>query len=130
MVKLTRLSGIAADRVRGPPVGSAVVEARRPGWTFVTNHFVVLLCIAEDPNIRMVDVAARVGITERAVQGIVADLVETGYLTKTRVGRRNHYDIDAEMPLRHLETAHRHLGELLDLLKHTPRAAPDRRNRR
>jgi predicted transcriptional regulator len=103
------------------------VEARRPGWTFVTNHFLVLLCIAEDPGIRMIDVAARVGITERAVQGIVADLVETGYLTKTRDGRRNHYEIDAEMPLRHLETAHRHLGELLDLLTHTPPAAPTRR---
>jgi predicted transcriptional regulator len=106
------------------------MEARRPGWTFVTNHFVVLLCIAEDPNIRMVDVAARVGITERAVQGIVADLVDTGYLRKTRVGRRNHYEIDAEMPLRHLETAHRHLGELLDLLTHVPRAAPKPAKRR
>jgi DNA-binding IclR family transcriptional regulator len=86
------------------------------GWTFVTNHFVVLHCIAEDPGIRMSDVAARVGVTERTVQGIVGDLVEAGYLRRTRVGRRNHYEIDTQMPLRHLETQHRRLGDLLDLL--------------
>jgi predicted transcriptional regulator len=88
--------------------------ARR--WTFVTNHFLVLLCIAEDPGTRMWDVAQRVGITERAVQGIVADLVEAGYLTRTRVGRRNHYDIETTMPLRHLQTQHRQLGDLLSVL--------------
>jgi Mn-dependent DtxR family transcriptional regulator len=90
------------------PVGS--------GWTFVTSHFLVLLCIAEDPNIRIADVAERVGITERAVQGIVADLADQGYLTRTRVGRRNHYEINRQMPLRHLETQHHRLGELLSLL--------------
>jgi len=65
---------------------------------------------------RMSDVAERVGITERAVQGIVADLVDAGYLTRSRVGRRNHYEINREMPLRHLETQHHRLGELLGLL--------------
>jgi predicted transcriptional regulator len=102
--------------------------ARRPdgGWTFVSNHFLVLLCIAEDPGVRMADVARRLGLTERAVQGIVADLADAGYLRRTRVGRRNHYDVDTSMPLRHLETQHRQLGELLALLKHrtsTARAA-------
>jgi DNA-binding MarR family transcriptional regulator len=100
-------------------------EGRRDGgWTFVTNHFVVLLCIAEDPGIRMSDVAARVGVTERTVQGIVGDLVEAGYLRRTRVGRRNHYEIATRMPLRHLETQHRRLGDLLDLLATREPATP------
>jgi DNA-binding IclR family transcriptional regulator len=120
MTNLTRLSAIATRPHATRNVAAmAAGDGPRPGWTFVTNHFLVLLCIAEDPGIRMADVAARVGVTERSVQGMVRDLVETGYLQKTRVGRRNHYEIDAAMPLRHLETAHRHLGELLALLKHT-----------
>ena len=86
------------------------------GWTFVTNHFLVLMCIAEDEAVRMADIAERVGVTERAVQRIVADLVRAGYLTRTRVGRRNRYQINDEMPLRHLETQHRRVRELLLLL--------------
>ena len=82
----------------------------------MTTHFLVLLCIAEDPNMRVSDVAERVGITPRAVQGIVSDLVDAKYLTRTRVGRRNLYRINRDMPLRHLETRHRQLGELLGLL--------------
>jgi DNA-binding MarR family transcriptional regulator len=85
-------------------------------WTFVSNHFLVLLCIAEDPGARMTEIAGRVGITERAVQKLVGDLVDGGYLRRTRVGRRNHYEINRRMPLRHLETQHRKLGELLTLL--------------
>jgi DNA-binding IclR family transcriptional regulator len=88
------------------------------GWTFVSNHLLVLRCIAEDPNIRMADVARRVRITERAVQGIVSDLERAGYLRRSKVGRRNHYEIDATMPMRHLETQHRQLGELLAVLDH------------
>jgi predicted transcriptional regulator len=85
-------------------------------WTFVTNHLVVLLCIAEDAGVRMSDIAERAGVTERAVQRIVADLVDAGYLTRTRVGRRNHYEVNDELPLRHLETQHRRIRELLVLL--------------
>jgi uncharacterized membrane protein len=115
----------AALRTAFPTAGALryrgrVRGARRPdgGWTFVSNHFLVLLCIAEDPGVRMAEVAGRLGLTERAVQGIVADLADAGYLRRTRVGRRNHYDVDTSMPLRHLETQHRQLGELLALLKH------------
>lgn len=82
----------------------------------MTNHLVVLLCIAEDPGAKMADIAARVGITERGVQRIVSDLVTAGYLSRTRVGRRNHYEINGEMPLRHLETQHRRVRELLLVL--------------
>jgi predicted transcriptional regulator len=96
----------------------ARVEGRGRGWTFVTNHFLVLLCIAEDPDVRMADVAQRVGVTERAVQRLVSDLVDAGYLVRSRQGRRNHYAINSGMPLRHLETQHRQLGDLLVLLTH------------
>jgi DNA-binding transcriptional regulator PaaX len=77
----------------------------------------VLLCISENADTRMIDVAERLGITERAVQGIVGDLVAAGYLAKERVGRRNHYRINSKLPLRHLETQHRQLGDLLRLLE-------------
>lgn len=92
-------------------------EGRPDGrWTFVTNHFLVLFCLADDPRLRMSDVAQRVGITERAVQGIVSDLVEGGYLTRTRIGRRNRYEVREGMPMRHLEIQHRQLGDLLRVL--------------
>lgn len=86
------------------------------GWTFLTNHAHVLVCIAEDPDIRGRDIAARVGITERAAQAIVADLATGGYVTRTRVGRRNRYTVNPDAPLRHpLEHEHT-IGELLDTL--------------
>jgi DNA-binding MarR family transcriptional regulator len=87
------------------------------GWTFVTNHLLVLLCISEDPDVRMTDIADRLAITERAVQRIVAELVEAGYLIRTKIGRRNHYRVDMSLRMRHLETQHRRLGEFLDLLR-------------
>jgi DNA-binding transcriptional regulator PaaX len=64
----------------------------------------------------MADIAQRAGVTERAVQRIVADLVDAGYLTRTREGRRNHYEINGDLPLRHLETQHRQVRELLLVL--------------
>ena len=66
---------------------------------FLTNHGLALLCIAEDPEIRMRDIAANVQITERAAQRIVADLVDAGYLDRQRVGRRNRYTIQASLPI-------------------------------
>ena len=91
-------------------------EVHRPTWTFLTNHAHVLLCLAEEPDIRGRDIAARVGITERAAQAIVADLVAEGYVTRAREGRRNRYEIDPDAPLRHpLEHDHT-VGELLATL--------------
>lgn len=90
--------------------------ARQSNWTFLTNHAHVLLCIARDSQIRLRDVAAQVGITERAAQSIVAHLEESGYLERTRVGRRNAYRLHGDVPLRHpLEDDHT-IGELLALL--------------
>ncbi len=94
-------------------------EVEKPPWTFLTNHGHVLICICSDPGIRGRDIAAQVGITERAAQAIIADLVDSGYIRRTRVGRRNHYLINPEQPFRHpLEQAHR-IGELLQLLTDT-----------
>lgn len=95
-------------------------RAERSVWTFLTNHTHVLLCIAEDPGVRLRDVAARVGITERAAQSIVADLVQAGYLSRERVGRRNQYELHPHQPLRHPMEAHHTVGELLDLLRSAP----------
>jgi ketosteroid isomerase-like protein len=76
----------------------------------------VLLCIAQDPATRLRDVAERVGITERAIQTIVADLASAGYLTRRRVGRRNHYQLNPQLPLRHPLEQHAEIGELLGVL--------------
>lgn len=99
----------------------AAGAAVAPGWTFLTNHAHVLLCIVRDPGVRLRDVAAAVGITERATQRIVAELVESGYLDRRREGRRNVYELHPELPLRHpLEREHG-IGELLGLLSGPPR---------
>jgi DNA-binding IclR family transcriptional regulator len=70
-------------------------------WTFLTNHAQVLLCLADIPDIRLRDVAERVGITERATQRILADLTEAGYVKTERIGRRNRYTIDRQHAMRH-----------------------------
>lgn len=86
-------------------------------WTFLTNHAHVLLCISTDHSMRLREVAERVGITERAAQRIIRDLCDAGYLTRTRVGRRNHYEVNAELPLRHPVENTRQVGALLQLLE-------------
>jgi Mn-dependent DtxR family transcriptional regulator len=86
------------------------------GWTFLTNHAHVLFCIAKDPEVRLRDVAAQVGITERAVQRIVTDLEEQGYLTVSKEGRRNRYRVHPDVPLRHPIERHRTVKALLDLV--------------
>jgi predicted transcriptional regulator len=88
-----------------------------PGWTFLTNHCHALICIAEDPSIRSRDIAARVGITERAVQRIVTELCDSGYVTKIREGRRNRYEVHLDRPLRHAVERHCSLSELLDTVR-------------
>lgn len=85
-------------------------------WTYLTNHSHVLICIAEDPSARLRDLADRVGITERAVQMIVQDLERSGVIEKRRAGRRNHYVIHPDHPLRHPVEAHRTVRELLSLV--------------
>jgi DNA-binding MarR family transcriptional regulator len=85
-------------------------------WDFLTNHAHVLLCVANDPSIRLRDIADAVGITERAAHKLVSDLVDEGYVTRTRDGRRNQYEVNPDLPLRHPLVQEREVGELLVLL--------------
>jgi|SRR5690349_14141574 DNA-binding MarR family transcriptional regulator len=88
------------------------------GWQFVTNHTQVLLCLARNPDVRLRDVADQVGITERAAQKILADLVEAGFVERERHGRRNRYLINREAPmLRHTAQDDQEIGGLLNLLR-------------
>ena len=82
----------------------------------MTNHAAVLLCLTSDPEIRMRDIADRVGITERAAQRIVADLVEEQYVTRRRVGRRNVYKVQPARLMRHRLARHRQVGAFLELM--------------
>ncbi len=86
------------------------------GWTFLTNHSHVLICLAAEPGLRLRDVAEKVGITERAVQRIVSDLEEAGIITKSRDGRRNQYLVNLSHRLRHSVEAHRTVGDLLEMV--------------
>ena len=82
----------------------------------MTNHARVLLCIAHDPGVRLRDIAARTGVTERTVYGIVTDLTEAGYVVKHKDGRRNRYQIQAHLPLPETDSRESTIGEILALL--------------
>ena len=88
-------------------------------WTFLTSHARVLLCIAHDPGVRLRDIAASLGITERSAYGIVTDLAEAGYMVKQKDGRRNRYQIQAHLPLPEPTSRERTVGEVLALLAGT-----------
>ena len=90
-----------------------------PQYQFLTNHAQVLLCVAHDPGIRLRDIAQTVGVTERSAHRIVSQLVEDGYVVRERVGRRNVYKVEPELPLGHSltqETEQRRIGDLLEWL--------------
>src|SRR5690349_24235010 len=85
-------------------------------WSFLTNHARVLLCIAHDPGVRLREIAARTGVTERTAYGIVTDLTEAEYVVKHKDGRRNRYQIQAHLPLPETDSRERTAGETLALL--------------
>lgn len=91
------------------------------GWTFLSNHGHVLVALANDPEATMRDIAQRVGITERAVQIIIRDLDRAGYVAIRRVGRRNAYAVQPDLPLRHPVEENTTVGELIDLLRSSVR---------
>ena len=91
-------------------------------WDFLTNHAHVLTCVAHDKGIRLRDIAVAVGITERAAHRILSELVEAGYVLRTRAGRRNRYAIVADRPLRHPLVEERAIGDLLEVLVGEPSA--------
>jgi Winged helix-turn-helix DNA-binding len=93
------------------------------GWDFLTNHAHVLLCVAEDPGIRLRDIAAAVGITERGAHKVLSELVDGGYVLRERHGRRNRYKVKPELPLRHPLVNDREVGDLLKVLRRPERSA-------
>ncbi len=101
-------------RAPGPPPGTPA----RHGWTFLSNHAPVLLCVAANPRARIQEIAAAVGITLRGVQRILGELEEAGYLSRTRASddaRANVYRVDRSLPLRHPLERHQRIAALLDL---------------
>jgi hypothetical protein len=106
----------AAPGPRRSPPGGGRGAPPAPKWTFLSNHAHVLICLAQDPEIRLRDVSDRIGITERAVLKIVADLEVQGLLQRHRQGRRNAYELKLEHPLRHPIESHRTIGELIELM--------------
>lgn len=117
------VSDLAPRATRSDQQALAVASTAPPpepadrSWTFLTNHGHVLLAISDDPHARLRDVAARVGITERAAQLIVADLERGGYLRKRRVGRRNHYTVVRGRHFRHPAEADHSVDELLAIFR-------------
>ena len=91
------------------------IDPSTPPWTFLSNHGHILVCVARDPNIRVREIAQAVGITERAVQRILGELEAAGVISRRRNGRRTHYEIDGELPLRHPVEADHTIEELLSL---------------
>jgi hypothetical protein len=87
-----------------------------PSWGFLTNHALVLLCIARDPGVRLRDIAVSVGITERSAFGIVSDLAAAGYIVKEKGGRRNRYRVEAGLPVPEPAGRGLAIGDLLSLL--------------
>ena len=95
---------------------SGMSSPESKSWHFVTSHTQVLLCLERNPDVRLRDVAQTVGITERAAQRIVGDLAEGGYVTRQRIGRRNHYTVNRGARMRHPSQIAHEIGQLLDLL--------------
>ena len=89
----------------------------RPTWTFLSNHAHVLISLARTPDARIRDLALAVGITERAVQRILAELTEGGFLNVIKDGRRNHYSVNDRLPLRHPVEAPHTVRDLLGLMR-------------
>ena len=96
-----------------------------PTWSFLTNHAQVLLCIAQDPGIRLREIGEAIGITERAAHRIVVELAEGGYISRKRTGRRNHYTIKSHLPLPDSVARDRRVGELLGILAAAAVVAPE-----
>lgn len=110
-----RHASLARSANSAPSVPPASVSAAHQ-WTFLTNHAHVLLLLPRSPSPVLREVALQVGITERAVQRIIADLEASGIIVREKVGRQNHYRIRADQPFRHPIASHRKVGDLLALI--------------
>lgn len=110
----TKTVGGSSTEQASRPEGSVTESPHR--WTFLTNHAHVLIVLNGQPGLVLREVALRVGITERAVQRIVQDLEEEGFVRREKVGRQNRYEVITDKPLRHPIEAHRDIGDLLTLI--------------
>lgn len=105
-----------AKRKRLPGIQKSQPNAVSGRWTFLSNHAHVLIVLHAEPEMVLREVAVQVGITERAVQRIVQDLEESGFITREKVGRQNRYEVKTNSPLRHPIESHRNIGDLLKLI--------------
>ena len=108
-----RKSAISKGDSKGKPI---IHPSQGHRWTFLTNHAHVLILLHRNPEIVLREVALEVGITERAVQRIIQDLEEEGFIHREKVGRRNQYEVIVDQPLRHPIESHKRIGELLNLV--------------
>ena len=115
MTKSSNPSDQSGQQAGRPATGTGT-DRLTHRWTFLSNHAHLLICLAEDPDVRLRDVAKRIGITERAVTKILADLREEGLVRCERKGRRNTYELHLDRPLRHPVEQHRTVGELVDFV--------------
>ncbi len=108
----------ATEASPGPAIEVLPIEstAKKTGWTFLTNHSPVIILVARQPDMVLREVASEIGITERAVQRIIADLEEDGFLIREKIGRQNHYRVVRDLPLRHPIEGHKFIGDLVDLI--------------
>jgi hypothetical protein len=104
------------DPIKSTSTAAPSPKEGGPRWTFLTNHSHVLIVLHAEPELVLREVAARVGITERAVQRVVQDLEEGGFIRRERVGRQNRYEVLTDVPLRHPIESHRDIGDLLKLI--------------
>jgi DNA-binding Lrp family transcriptional regulator len=98
-------------------LSTVLPRSSEPSWSFLTNHARVLLCIANDPGVRLREIGDAVGITERAAHRIVSELADAGYISRARVGRRNRYTIQSDLPIPDPLAREPRIGDLLALLE-------------
>ncbi len=106
----------STEQKLGNSVDNAPLEPRKANWTFLTNHAHVIILLAKNPNLVLREVAVQIGITERAVQRIIADLEEEGFIIREKIGRQNQYRVATDLPLRHPIESHRRIGDLVALI--------------
>jgi len=101
---------------KSKPVDEQTAQPEKVRWTFLTNHAHVLILLSQDSSLVLREVALRIGITERAVQRIIADLEHDGFIEREKVGRKNQYCILSKRALRHPVESHRSIGDLIALI--------------
>jgi DNA-binding MarR family transcriptional regulator len=114
---MKRTGQLSKERKEKTSISKKLDEETSTGWTFLSNHSHVIICLARDPEMRLRDISVSVGITERATIRIIAELEEAGYIHREKVGRRNRYSIVTDKHLRHPLEAHHSIRGILALAK-------------